>query len=284
MDILTAMKKALAFMEDRLCEDISSRDVADEAGISLLFLQKGFTVMTGMTTAEYIRSRRLALAAARMAETDDKVIDIALDCFYETPESFTKAFTRFHGVTPTQVRSGAAYRAFPPFTITLSIKGGNSMNYKIAPVFPHRLIGYARIFTAEEVSTSKAIPAFWDEVYAAHHTEKVFTENRIGEYGACIDNADGSVRYLVAGRYEGGEVPGNMEVITLPVGEWAVFEEIGPLPSSIQQLNYKIWNEWLPGNPEYELRGNTSIEWYDPESTEEDKCHTAVWLPVQKKH
>ena len=73
-------------------------------------------------------------------------------------------------------------------------------------------------------------------------------------------------------------------LITLPVGEWAVFEEVGPLPSSIQQLNYKIWNEWLPGNPEYELRGNTSIEWYDPESTEEDKCHTAVWLPVQKKH
>lgn len=283
MDILTAMKKALAFMEDRLWEDINAQDAALEAGISLLFLQKGFTVMTGMTTAEYIRSRRLALAAARMAETDDKVIDIALDCFYETPESFTRAFSRFHGVTPTQVRSGAAYRAFPPFTITLSIKGGNSMEYKIAPNFPHRLIGYARNFTAEEVSASKAIPAFWGEIYDKHSTEMAFGENHIGEYGVCIDNADGSVRYLVAGRYEGGRVPENMEVVSFPAGDWAVFDSVGPNPQAIQQLNYKIWNEWLPGNPEYELRGSGSIEWYDPECTSEEKCHSAVWLPVQRK-
>jgi AraC family transcriptional regulator len=95
--------------------------------------------MTGYGIGEYIRNRRLYLAALDLKETKDKVIDIALRYCYETPESFTKAFSRFHGVTPSQVRSGASITTFLPLTITLSIQGGKQMDYKITPMFPFKV-------------------------------------------------------------------------------------------------------------------------------------------------
>ena len=100
MEWLTCIRGAIDYMERHLTDDISAQDVADQVYLSPFFLQKGFSVMTGMGISEYIRNRRLYLAACELQNTDEKVIDIALRYGYETPESFTKAFTRFHGATP----------------------------------------------------------------------------------------------------------------------------------------------------------------------------------------
>ena len=298
MEWLTCIRTAIRYMEDQLREEISVQDVADQAYLSPFFLQRGFSLMTGYGIGEYLRSRRLYEAALDLIRTEDKVIDIALRYAYDTPESFTKAFSRFHGATPSQVRAGQMPpRAFLPLNIHITLQGGSQMDYKIAPMFPFKVIGFQKEFSEETAHAE--IPKFWDEicekyaanVYAgnepANEYEQALVDNCIGEYGVCIDDlGGGKFRYLIAGRYTGGNVPEGMELYEFPRGNWAVFDCVGPIPEALQRLNTRIFTEWLPGNPDYEICGNASVEWYDclnGEKTDPD-YHSAVWIPVKKKN
>ena len=239
--------------------------------------------MTGYGIGEYIRNRRLYQAAVDLKGTDDKVIELALRYCYETPESFTKAFSRFHGATPSQVRDGAAGKVFLPLTIKL---GGSQMDVKIAPMFPFKVIGFQKVFDNETAYAE--IPKFWNEtcekyanrVYAGNAPsnpyEQALVDNCIGEYGVCIDDiGGGKFRYLIAGKYTGGAVPDGMVVYEFPRNEWAVFDCI----------NTRIFSEWLPGNPDYELSGNATVEWYDCVNGEmaDPDYHSAIWVPVKRK-
>ena len=297
MEFLTTIRTAIDYMETHLEDYITAQDVADHVGISPYYLQKGFSLMTGYGIGEYIRNRRLYLAALDLKDTQDKVIDIALRYCYETPESFTKAFSRFHGASPSQVRGHKAPTTpFQRLTITLTIQGGNHMDYKITPMFPFKVIGFQKEFDNETAYAE--IPKFWDEICAkyaanvyagnppANPYEQALVDNCIGEYGVCIDDIGGNrFRYLVAGRYTGGEIPEGMVVYEFPRGDWAVFNCIGPIPEALQTVNTRIFREWLPGNPEYELCGNANVEWYDcvnGEKTDPD-YHSAIWIPVRRK-
>ena len=170
------------------------------------------------------------------------------------------------------------------------------MDYKITPMFPFKVIGFQKEFDNETAYAE--IPKFWDEICAkyaanvyagnppANPYEQALVDNCIGEYGVCIDDIGGGrFRYLVAGKYAGGEVPEGMVVYEFPRGDWAVFNCIGPIPESLQTVNTRIFREWLPGNPEYELCGNANVEWYDcvnGEKTDSD-YHSAIWIPVKRK-
>jgi AraC family transcriptional regulator len=296
MEWLSSIRTAIDFMEEHLEDNISAQDVADRVYLSPFFLQRGFSLMTGCSISEYLRNRRLYQAALELRGTEEKVIDIALRYGYETPESFTRAFSRFHGVTPSQVRDGAAVKVFLPLTIKLSVQGGCQMDYKIAPMFPFKVIGFQKVFDNETAYAE--IPKFWDEicekyaynVYAgnapANPYEQALVDNCIGEYGVCIDDIGcGKFRYLIAGKYTGGAVPDGMVVYEFPRNEWAVFNCIGPNPQTLQSVNTRIFSEWLPGNPEYELSGNATVEWYDCVNGEmsDPDYHSAIWVPVKRK-
>ena len=297
MDWTSCIRSAIEYMEQHLRDDVSAQDVAGHVYLSPFFLQRGFSLMTGFTIGEYLRSRRLYEAARDLRETDDKVIDIAYRYVYETPESFTKAFSRFHGATPSQVRAGTApVRVFLPLKINVTVQGGYQMEYKIVPMFPLRVIGFQREFSME--NSYEEIPKFWDEicekyaynVYAgnepANEYEEALVDNCIGEYGVCIDDAGGGkFRYLIAGKYTGGNVPAGMALYEFPRCSWAVFDCFGPLPETLQSLNTRIYKEWLPAHPEYEFACSASVEWYDcvnGEKTDAD-YHSAIWIPVKKK-
>ena len=170
------------------------------------------------------------------------------------------------------------------------------MDYKIAPMFPFKVIGFQKIFDNETAYAE--IPKFWDEicekyaysVYAgnapANPFEQALVDNCIGEYGVCIDDIGGGrFRYLIAGKYTGGAVPEGMAVYEFPRNEWAVFDCIGPIPDALQSVNTRIFSEWLPGNPDYELSGNATVEWYDCVNGEkaDPDYHSAIWVPVKKK-
>ena len=296
MEWLTAIRTAIGYMEGHLGEAVGLEDVAREVHLSPFFLQRGFSLMTGYGIGEYLRNRRLYEAALDLQRGPEKVIDIAFKYGYETPESFAKAFARFHGATPTQVREGAPTRTFLPLTIQITIQGGNQMDCKITPMFPFKVIGFQKEFDYETAYAE--IPRFWDEicekyannVYAgndpANPYEQALVDNCIGEYGVCIDDIGcGTFRYLIAGKYTGGSVPEDMVLYEFPRGEWAVFDCIGPNPQTLQSVNTRVFREWLPANPDYELCGNATVEWYDcinGEPTDPD-YHSAIWVPVKRK-
>ena len=296
MEWLTCIRGAIGYMEAHLTDSVGLEDVARAVHLSPFFLQRGFSLMTGYGVGEYLRNRRLYEAARDLQRTEDKVIDVAFRYGYETPESFTKAFARFHGATPSQVRDGAPARPFLPLTIHISIQGGSQMDCKITPMFPFKVIGFQKEFDYE--TAYDQIPRFWDEicekyaynVYAgnepANPCEQALVDNCIGEYGVCIDDiGGGKFRYLIAGKYTGGPVPEGMALYEFPRGQWAVFNCVGPIPEALQRLNTRIFREWLPGNPDYELCGNATVEWYDcvnGEKTDAD-YRSAIWVPVKRK-
>ena len=131
MDWINAVKTAVDYIEEHIADDVKVSDVSDCVHISPYYFQKGFAMLSGCTVSEYMRNRRLALAAGELA-AGEKVIDVALKYGYDSPDSFTKAFTRFHKVSPSAVQKGEALiKSFAPLKINISLKGGYIMEYKI---------------------------------------------------------------------------------------------------------------------------------------------------------
>ena len=115
-----------------------------------------------MTVGEYIRVRRMTLAAQELAGSDVKVIDIAIKYGYDSPDSFAKAFQRFHGITPSQAReSGAPLRSFAPMHIKITLEGGNMLDYRIVERAPFTIVGMKRSFDSD--TSYQEIPKYLNE-------------------------------------------------------------------------------------------------------------------------
>lgn len=296
MEWLGSIRGAIEYMEGHLLTVEDADEVAEAVYMSSFYLQKGFKVMTGYSIGEYIRSRRLYLAGLDIIAGKEKVIDLAYKYGYDTPESFTKAFSRFHGVTPTGLRNDAGkIKVFLPLKITIHIQGGNDMDYTVEKMKGFKVIGYEREFSFD--TSYQEIPRFWDEICHSKlaqlfsgkapetEEEETICNCCIGKYGVCIDDiSGGKFRYLIAGDYTGEEIPDGMKMFEFPDMEWAKFSCRGPMPGALQSVNTKIFNEWLPGNTEYEIAMGANIEWYSPEGDMSDVDYeTQIWIPVKRK-
>lgn len=289
MEWTETIRAAIDYMENHLLEEIRIAEIAEAVSMSPFYLQKGFHFMTGYTMVEYIRNRRLYQAALDVIAGKEKIIDLAFRYGYDTPESFTKAFTRFHGISPTQMKKGnRTIQVFLPLKIQITIQGGNAMEYTIEKMESFQVIGFERRFNNE--TSYREIPKFWDEMMGdnasiTNQQRKISAQYNIGEYGVCIDDIPGGkeFRYLIAGKYEGGEITDGMTVYTFPEMEWAKFPCRGRLPGALQSVNTKIFNEWLPGNHEWEIALPANMEWYACGESDAADYQSAIWIPVKKK-
>lgn len=301
MEWTTCIKETLKYIEEHLLDSIGVERIAKEVHISSIYLQKGFQILTGYTIGEYIRNRRLYEAGKELISSDKKIIDIAYQYGYETPESFSKAFFRFHNATPLNLRKNPKLlKFFHPIQIEIIIKGGNVMDYVVEKMPSFKVIGFARDFSFE--NSYMEIPKFWDEIYQKYNSklyagENAFTtpanalecailENKIGEYGICLGEVTDQkkFKYLIAGKYQGGNIPEGLEVFEFPSILWAKFKCVGPMPTALQEVNTRIYKEWLPGNKEYEIDGTYDIEWYSSEGDMNSSTYVSeIWIPVKKK-
>lgn len=272
---IEGIQNAIEYIEENLTEEITVKEVAEKAYVSEFHFQRIFSVLCGFTVSEYIRKRRLALAAQELSGGNVKVIDIAVKYGYDSPDSFARAFTKFHGIIPSAAKEkGAKLRNFAPLRITVSLEGGTMMEYRIEEKLEFTIIGRKRRFNTED--SYDKIPKFWDE-HMADENSKII----LGMYGLCIDSDGKNFDYYIADEYiSGGDVPEGYETRTLPAGTWAVFPcTLGTL----QDTNTKMWKEWLPNCKGYKLGGDYNIEMYtlfDEENPKESYCE--LWLPLEK--
>ena len=147
MDWLQGIQKAIDYIEENIAEKIDYEEVAKRAYSSSFHFQRVFGIMCGFTLGEYIRRRRLTLAANELLSKNRKVIDVAFKYGYETPESFSRAFYKFHGVMPSQVKNGCSLKSFSRLSVRLDLIGGIEMNYKIQEIPEKILVGYKKRFT-----------------------------------------------------------------------------------------------------------------------------------------
>lgn len=272
---IEGIQNALAYIEDHLTEEITIEEVAEKAYVSEFHFQRIFHVLCGFSVGEYIRNRRLTLAAQELSTSQEKVIDIAIKYGYDSPDSFARAFTKFHGIKPSEAKKkGVNLRNFAPLRIKLSLEGGTMMEYKIVEKAAFTVMGRKRNFNTE--TSYQEIPEYWNEHFADGGSNIV-----VGMYGLCIDSNGKTFDYLIADNYlPWKEVPEGYETRTLPAGTWAVF----PCKlSTLQDTNTKMWKEWLPNCKEYKLGGNYNIEMYtEPCEENPGESYVEIWLPIEK--
>ena len=163
MNWITGIQRALDYVEAHLMESVDYEEAAKQAYSSSFHFQRVFSILCGFTLGDYIRMRRLTLAGSELASSDIRVIDAALKYGYDTPESFSRAFTRFHGVPPSQAKHGAALKAFSPLSVKLTLDGGSTMDYRIETVEAFRLICRKKQIPSRAELTEAVISPFWRE-------------------------------------------------------------------------------------------------------------------------
>lgn len=285
MNWIEAISEAIEYIEKHITEELKIDDIAKKVCISPFYFQRGFAMLCGFTVGEYIRKRRLSLAGNDVIDSQEKIIDIALKYGYESPDSFTKAFIRFHGVSPIIVRkSGAIIKSYAPLKIHFLLKGGYIMDYKIIEKEAFTVVGVSKVFKYEEGMVE--VPKFWQEHFKTGRNETI-----CGIYGINMDkNMSGEeFEYMIADDYVlNTDIPEGFITKVIPKHTWAIFPCIGPSSKVMPEINQKIFTEWLPNCKNYEIAEGYNIEMYTdaedyPKGLQDEKYYCEIWIPVKKK-
>ncbi|MEE0511159.1 MAG: AraC family transcriptional regulator [Peptococcaceae bacterium] len=280
-----SISRAIAYIEAHLQEPLSVEDIARAAALSPFYFQRGFSMLCDMSVGEYIRKRRLSQAGVDVLMSERSIIDIALDYGYDSADGFTKAFTRFHGLTPTTLRkNGGSVVSFAPLSLKISLEGGKNMTYRIEKKDAFVVLCRAATFTYEE--GPEKVPAFWQEHFAAGGAQIVR-----GLYGINLDErmSGDTFEYLIADPYDPAvNIPEGFVTRSIPAYIWAVFPCKGKMAESLRTVNKQIFSEWLPANSAYEIAAGINIERYDdaskyPKGIEDDDYYSEVWIPIKKR-
>ncbi|MBQ4619106.1 MAG: AraC family transcriptional regulator [Clostridia bacterium] len=296
MDWISEMQRAIAYMEAHLMEEIGYEDIAGHVHMSSYEFHRAFSFLTGMTPNAYIRKRRLSLAGREIAETSGKITDIALKYFYDTPESFTKAFTRFHGVAPKIARTeDAKLVLFNPIRIKLTVEGGKSMDYRIVQTKEKKFLALIRDFRNEIINDDENhdIPDFWDECHKNNLIEPVRNLRPLGKrdlYGLCTPTKAGEntfeygIGVLIDEEtkvFDEKEILQNgFRIWDVAPGTYVVFDCIGIDGDCISETWSKFYKEFLP-QMGYIARQETDFEIYFEKEKPGIFCE--LWIPVEKK-
>ena len=288
MDWITGIQRALDYTEAHLTEDVDYAAVAKQACSSAFHFQRMFGLLCGFTLGDYIRMRRLALAAEELVRTRDKVVDIALKYGYDTPESFSRAFTRFHGVSPTDARRGKTVKSFSRLSVKLILSGGSTMDYRIEKRDAFQVVCSVKQVSKQQGDTASAdISAFWNESGALMPAIcKYGRFDRFnGVLGVCFSGemADSGFPYGIGAEYNGMPIEGNaLEIVDIPAQTYAVFQCKGKMPEAFQETYQKICTEFFPQS-NYEYGNGVEIEVYPSADVQDVNYACEIWIAVNEK-
>lgn len=289
MEWLNRMNNAINYIENNLEDKMDYEKIARAACSSVYHFQRMFSFITNIPLSEYVRRRKMTLAAFELQNSDIKIIDLALKYGYESPEAFTRAFQAVHGITPTSARrDGANLKAYPRISFQMSMKGDSEMNYKIVQKEAFQVYGVERIFDTKDGENLKEIPQFWLELRDNGEYEKL---QNSANYPHTILNSICGYKEI-----EGNKFPymictlktplsdtQGYTVVDVPASTWAVFvnesHSIEETSKEIQSLVSRVYMDWLPTS-NYDIDPGFEFEMY---YTINDKFYEETWIRVLPK-
>jgi AraC family transcriptional regulator len=290
MDLLKNMNGALKYMEENLTNDVDFKEVARRAFCSEYHFKRMFSFLAGISLSEYIRRRRLTLAAFELKGSSVKVIDIAVKYGYNSPDSFARAFQNLHGISPSEARiNGHSLKAYPPMTFQLSIKGGNEMIYRIEEKEAFRIVGIKKRVPIQFNGVNPEIAAMWKSLDGETiiNLKKLSNFEPMGLLSASTNFSEGRMdekgefdHYIGVATTK--ECPDNLTQLDVPASTWAVFEAIGPFPDTLQNVWGRIYSEWFPSS-NYEAIEGPEILWNENKDVTSPTFKSEIWIPILKK-
>ncbi len=281
MEWVERLNQSVNYIEEHLTEEMDYEQLGRIACCSSYHYQRMFTYMAGITLAEYIRRRKMSLAAVDLQRGKERIIDIAEKYGYHSPTAFNRAFQSFHGIAPSAVKSeGVSVRSFSPITFRIAVKGAEEMDYRIETKEAFRIIGVSAPLDIEIENNFMVVPEMWQKMSVNGTVQKLagmMDTPLMGLLGVSVCNDEEQWKYFiaVASTKPGGE----FEEYVVPASTWAIFSGTGT-NQSIQELERRIVTEWLPTSG-YEYANAPDIEVYlnpDPQNAQYE-----VWIPVTWK-
>ena len=290
MDWITGIQRALDYTEEHLTEEITYEAVAKQACSSTFHFQRMFSMLCGFSLGDYIRMRRLALAAEELIRTGDKIINIALKYGYDTPESFSRAFARFHGVTPTDARRGGNVKSFSRLSVKLILSGGSTMDYRIEKKEAITVICRKKQVTKPQGDTATAdISAFWNACSQDGTIQQLCKYGRFDRFGGILgicfsgEMADSGFPYGIGAEYNGAPVGDEgLDIVEIPAHTYAVFPCRGKMPEAFQKTYQQICTEFFP-QCNYEYGSGVELEVYPSADVQNPDYTCQIWIAVKEK-
>lgn len=285
--MLETLNTILTYLEDHLLEDLDVEGLAKEMGISSYHLKRTFSFLAGMSLADYIKGRRLALANAALI-AGESVTTVAFTYGYHSVEGFSRAFKEFSGFLPSEVMKNKWQKNFPPLIFSLQVKGGRKMQFKLEDKAAFNLVGVkkrvplqfvgenseiialAKSITPEQKEQMKALANLYPkQVLNASYN---FSEGRLEEKG--------ELTHFIGVATDQSVTKENLEVKEVPAHTWGIFPSIGPFPQALQETWGKIYSEWLPTSG-YELVAAPEIS-FTKFSPDNQTAYSEIWIAVKK--
>lgn len=290
MDTLTSMNKALEYIEENLTDELDYSQISKIAFCSEYHFKRMFSFLAGISLSEYIRRRRLTLAAIELKNKNLRIIDIAVKYGYISADSFSRAFQNLHGILPSEARKeDAQIKAYPKMTFQLSIKGGNEMNYKIVEKQSFKIVGFKKrvsmVFKGinPEIAdmTSLLTPEIIKQLKSISNVEPLGIISASTNFSEERMEGKGELDHYI-GVASNSDDTASFDVLNVNSGTWAVFEAIGPFPETLQDVWGRIYSEWFPSSG-YETVVGPEILWNENPDTGNPKYKSQIWIPVRKK-
>ncbi|AST98677.1 AraC family transcriptional regulator [Shouchella clausii] len=281
------MLNSIEYIESHLDNELLLDEIAAIACMSRFHFQRMFRMLTGYTVTEYIRNRRITIAAQELVHSKSKVIDVAMKYGYESPEAFTKAFRRIHGIPPSDAKKHSqSLKAYPKISFQIQLKGDVEMDYKIVEKDAFTVVGKSIRTTTICGENNQKIAAFWNESNQ-NGLSKELAKNcgPLGLLGICIDfdKQQENLTYLIAAEKNIDQIPVEWETRQIPAATWAIFPVHGAMPDAMPKVWDRIFSEWFPATG-YEHSGGPEMEVYlsdaDPYSKD---YYSEIWIPIERK-
>ncbi|AWK46952.1 AraC family transcriptional regulator [Bacillus velezensis] len=290
MDSLKRMNSALTYIEENLTNDIDFKEAARLAFCSEYHFKRMFSFLTGISLSEYIRRRRLTLAAFELKDSSVKVIDLAIKYGYHSPDSFARAFQNLHGIRPSEAKhNGHSLKAYPRMTFQLSIKGGNEMNYRIEEKEAFRIVGIKKRVPILFKGVNPDIASMWESLdeAAINQLKELSNVAPVGLISASTNFSEGRTEengeldhYIGAATTK--HCPNHLSQLEVPASTWAVFEAAGSFPDALQEVWGRIYSEWFPSS-HYEQIEGPEILWNEHKDVTSPSFKSEIWIPISKK-
>ncbi|MEC1925796.1 AraC family transcriptional regulator [Bacillus velezensis] len=290
MDSLKRMNSALTYIEENLTNAIDFKEAARLAFCSEYHFKRMFSFLTGISLSEYIRRRRLTLAAFELKDRSVKVIDLAIKYGYHSPDSFARAFQNLHGINPSEAKhNGHSLKAYPRMTFQLSIKGGNEMNYRIEEKEAFRIVGIKKRVPILFKGVNPDIASMWESLdeAAIKQLKELSNTAPAGLISASTNFSEGRTEengeldhYIGAATTK--HCPNHLSQLEVPASTWAVFEAAGSFPDALQEVWGRIYSEWFPSS-HYEQIEGPEILWNEHKDVTSPSFKSEIWIPISKK-
>lgn len=291
MNWIQGIQRAIDYVEENITEKIDFGEVAKQAYSSSFHFQRVFGILCGFSLGDYIRLRRLSLAGEELSCGNAKIIDVAVKYGYDTSESFSRAFTRFHGIAPSEAKRGGKVKIFTPLTVKLTLTGGSKMDYRIEKRDAFQVVCKRKhVGKPQSANATPDITALWQEYGADGTIGRLIAcipKNPVmkGLLGICFSSElDGEhFPYGIGVEYDGREIDDDLEIVTIPANTYAVFTSRGKMPDAFVETYNRIVTEFFPQSSQYEYAEKVEFEVYSSADTSDPDYHCEIWIAVKEK-